>query len=30
VPNESAAVAALNNAGFKAEAYGLMQNIPVA
>ena len=30
VPDESAAVAALNNAGFKAEAYGLMQNIPVA
>lgn len=30
VPDETAAVAALNSAGFKAEAYGLMQNIPVA
>jgi DNA polymerase III subunit alpha len=30
VPDETAAVAALGNAGFKAEAYGLMQNIPVA
>jgi DNA polymerase III subunit alpha len=30
VPDEAAAVAALNNAGFKAHAYGLLQNIPVA
>jgi DNA polymerase-3 subunit alpha len=30
VPDEAAAVMALGNAGFKAEAYGLMQNIPVA
>lgn len=30
VPDETTAVAALNSAGFKAEAYGLMQNIPVA
>lgn len=30
VPDETAAVSALNNAGFKAIAYGLMQNIPVA
>jgi DNA polymerase III subunit alpha len=30
VPDETAAVAALNNAGFKAHAYGLLQNVPVA
>jgi DNA polymerase III subunit alpha len=30
VPDETEAVAALNSAGFKASAYGLMQNIPIA
>jgi DNA polymerase III subunit alpha len=30
VPDEISAVAALNSAGFKASAYGLLQNIPVA
>jgi hypothetical protein len=30
VPDETAAVVALNNAGFKANAYGLLQNVPVA
>jgi DNA polymerase III subunit alpha len=30
VPDETTAVTALNNAGFKASAYGLLQNIPVA
>ncbi|WP_404789624.1 OB-fold nucleic acid binding domain-containing protein [Altericista sp. CCNU0014] len=30
VPDETATVEALNRAGFKAMAYGLMQNVPVA
>jgi DNA polymerase III subunit alpha len=30
VPDEAATVEALNRAGFKAMAYGLMQNVPVA